>query len=178
MTQHLLRLLGRSDSARIVNVVSSAFVMWKGDPFEHPQAKERYAGIETYARAKLLNLLFTLALARDLAETKITVNAVNPAVAWLARWFHRHAPVAKAAAAGSSLAFSSDAILSGRYFEGKKEKKLPRRLLDRGMQRRAWELGESLVERAIAGMRASAPREQSAPRQWLPSSSHRARASV
>jgi NAD(P)-dependent dehydrogenase (short-subunit alcohol dehydrogenase family) len=54
--------------------------MWKRDPLEDVQSIERYVGIDAYAHAKLLNLLFTLALARRL-EGRISVNAVNPGMA-------------------------------------------------------------------------------------------------
>jgi retinol dehydrogenase 12 len=57
LTDILMPLLLESAPARVVNVVSSAYSMWKRDPFEDLAAKERYVGIEAYAHSKLLNLL-------------------------------------------------------------------------------------------------------------------------
>ena len=82
LTTHLLPLLSRAPAARVVNVVSSAFEMWTRDPFEDLEHRRSYVAIEAHARAKLLNLLFTLALARRLAGSSVVANAVNPGMAW------------------------------------------------------------------------------------------------
>jgi len=39
--------------------------------------------------------------------------------------------------------------LSGRYFDGVKEKRLPQPLLDTAVQDRAWDLGESFISRTL-----------------------------
>jgi NAD(P)-dependent dehydrogenase (short-subunit alcohol dehydrogenase family) len=62
LTRSLLPLL-RDTGGRCVNVVSSAFTMAKTDPLRDMQSKDQYVGIQAYARAKLLNLLWTSALA-------------------------------------------------------------------------------------------------------------------
>jgi NAD(P)-dependent dehydrogenase (short-subunit alcohol dehydrogenase family) len=168
LTTRLLPLLSRSGSARIVNVVSSSFKMWTRDPFDDLQSRGRYVFIDAHGRAKLLNLLFTLALARKLAG-KALVNAVNPGMAWtpgvaaltrravpqwrlvwpLVRWVQRRASAETAARAPLFLASSPDlADRSGRYFDGLKEQPLPTRVRETSLQDRAWELGESLVTRA------------------------------
>lgn len=150
LTQHLLRLIGRSGRGRIVNVVSDAFQMWKGNPFDDPQSRRRYVGAEAFSRAKLLNLLFTLALSQDLRGAGISVNAVNPIPqSPLVRWFQREASPARAADAVAALATSADSILTGWYVEGRREKRLPRHLLEDGIQNRAWDLGETLAARAL-----------------------------
>lgn len=56
LTHRLLPLLSRSRAARIVNVVSSAFAMWKRGPLEDVDTRERYVAIEAYGHAKLLTL--------------------------------------------------------------------------------------------------------------------------
>ncbi len=153
LTQHLLRLLGRSRSGgRIVNVVSSAFRLWKGNPFDDPQSRRRYVGIEVYGRAKLLNLLFTLALSQDLREAGISVNAVTPVPPPLARWFERRPTPSKAADAVAALAMGADSILTGWYVEGRAEKRLPRHLLGDAIQNRAWELGDTLAARPLQAL--------------------------
>ena len=82
LTTHLLPLLSQAPAARVVNVVSSAFEMWTRDPFEDLEYRREYVALEAHARAKLLNLLFTLALARRLAGSRVVANAVNPGMAW------------------------------------------------------------------------------------------------
>jgi retinol dehydrogenase-14 len=170
LTSRLLPGLMDTTSARIINIVSSAFQMWNRDPFDDLDARQRYVGIEAYAHAKLLNLLFTLALARRLAGTNVSANAVNPGMAWtpgvaaltpqgvpqwryvwpLVRWIQRRASAVTAAHGPVFLASAAEATLSGRYFEGQKEKRLPKRLLAVALQDRVWSLGESLMGQALA----------------------------
>jgi NAD(P)-dependent dehydrogenase (short-subunit alcohol dehydrogenase family) len=78
----LCRLLLASAPARVVNVNSSAYKMWKGDPLRDLQSEDEYVGIRAHARAKLLNLIWTVALAHELEASGVTVNAVNPGSAW------------------------------------------------------------------------------------------------
>lgn len=178
LTTRLVPLLTQSGSSRIVNIVSSAFDMWKRDPLDDVNARERYVGIEAYAHAKLLNLLFALALSRRLAGTRVSINAVNPGMSWtpgvaaltpaaipqwrfiwpVVRWFQRRASAEKAAQAPAFLASSPDAMVTGRYFDGRKESALPARLLDTVVQDRVWNLGESLVADACARRGASQSR--------------------
>jgi NAD(P)-dependent dehydrogenase (short-subunit alcohol dehydrogenase family) len=169
LTTRLLPVLSRSGSPRIVNVVSSSFRMWTRDPFDDLQSRERYIFMDAHARAKLLNLLFTLALARKLAG-KALVNAVNPGMAWtpgvaaltrpavpqwrfvwpIVRWVQRRASAETAARAPLFLASSPDlADRSGRYFDGLKEQSVPAHVRDTSQQDRVWEVGESFVTRAL-----------------------------
>jgi NAD(P)-dependent dehydrogenase (short-subunit alcohol dehydrogenase family) len=63
LTRALLPLVEARAPARCVNVVSAAFQMWKQDPFEDVQSRERYVSGDVYAHAKLLKVLLSLALA-------------------------------------------------------------------------------------------------------------------
>lgn len=170
LTSRLLPLLVENGPSRVINIVSSAFEMWKRDPFDDLDARTRYIGIEAYGHAKLLNLLFTLALARRLTGTNVSANAVNPGMAWtsgvaaltpqgvpqwryvwpVVRWIQRRASPETAARGPVYLATTAAATVSGRYFEGQREKRLPERLLDVDLQDRAWALGESLAAQALA----------------------------
>jgi NAD(P)-dependent dehydrogenase (short-subunit alcohol dehydrogenase family) len=169
LTSRLLPLLAEKGPGRIINIVSSAFQMWTRDPFDDLDARKRYVGIEAYAHAKLLNLLFTLALARHLTGTNVSANAVNPGMAWtpgvaaltpqgvpqwwyiwpVVRWIQRRASAETAARGPVFLGSAAAATVSGRYFEGQKEKRLPEHLLDVALQDRAWALGESLAAQAL-----------------------------
>jgi NAD(P)-dependent dehydrogenase (short-subunit alcohol dehydrogenase family) len=167
LTTRLLDALSQTGPARIINVVSSAYAMWKRDPLVDLDARDHYVGIDAIAHAKLLNLLFTLALARRLIGTSVT--AVNPGMAWtpgvaaltpqavphwrfiwpLVRWVQRRASPESAAWAVVSLATSPHAPVSGLYFDGRKQKQLAARLHDTTLQDRVWALGESLVARSL-----------------------------
>lgn len=65
--------------ARIVNLASAAHTRGKID-FDDLGGERRYSAMKAYAQAKLGNVLFTSALARRLAGSGITVNAVHPGV--------------------------------------------------------------------------------------------------
>ena len=68
----------------------------------------------------------------------------------IVRWIQRRAS-AEAAAAAPLLLASSPALahVSGRYYNGVKEKRLPGRVTDATTQDRTWALGESLVARVL-----------------------------
>ncbi|MFE6858553.1 SDR family NAD(P)-dependent oxidoreductase [Nocardia sp. NPDC057668] len=151
LTRALLPAL--APTARVVQIVSSAAFMHRGDPFTEPA---RYSAIAAYARAKQLNLLASLSLTRVLTPGQI-LNAVNPGTAWtpgvqaltpatvpawrfiwpLTRAVQRRRPPARAAAAPIALA---NADTTGVYYESNgRAAKLPQRLYDPALQDRAWE---------------------------------------
>ncbi|CAA9429120.1 MAG: hypothetical protein AVDCRST_MAG55-2523 [uncultured Rubrobacteraceae bacterium] len=72
LTEALLPALVSSAPARMVNLASAAHAMWKGDPLEDAQSQEAYLGLRAYARTKLLNLLWTFALARRLGDRAVS----------------------------------------------------------------------------------------------------------
>ena len=138
LTYELLPLLQANAPARCVNVVSAAFKLWKGDPFQDLQSTRRFVSGDAYARAKLLNVLFSLALARWVSAEQVTVNLVHPGMAWT-----RSRSAEKAGRGVASLVASPLAgVCTGRYFEARR---IPERLscpeLDPQYQRRAWLLG-------------------------------------
>jgi NAD(P)-dependent dehydrogenase (short-subunit alcohol dehydrogenase family) len=170
LTTGLLPLLRHSAPARVVTVVSSAHAMWKRDPFADLHAQQRYVGIEAYAHAKLLSLLWTLALARRLNGTGVVAHATNPGMAWtpgtqaltrqavpawrwvwpLVRLLQRRASPEAAATSSVFLAAAEEAAsVTGQYFESKAQPKRPSPLaLDIGNQERAWELAATLIANA------------------------------
>src|SRR5215218_11260815 len=173
LTSELLPLLQADAPARCINVVSAGFKLWKPDPFQDVQSTEHYVSGEVYAHTKLLNVLFSLALARRLPAEQVTVNLVHPGMSWtpmtqsmtsqtipslrlvwpLVRLVQRRRSPVKA---GQRVAFlaSSPRVsgYTGQYFEGKPTpKRLSARELDPEYQERAWQLGAELV--AGAGTR-------------------------
>jgi retinol dehydrogenase-12 len=77
LTLLLLDLLKGSAPARIVNVASRAHTGATLD-FDDLLSKKHYRGWQAYARSKLANLLFTYELARRIAGTGVTANALHP----------------------------------------------------------------------------------------------------
>jgi retinol dehydrogenase-12 len=84
LTQALMPALNRASVSRVVNVASAAYAMWKGDAFADLGCERRYLGSDAYARAKLLNIWWTFALARRLGGTGTFANSVDPGMAWTA----------------------------------------------------------------------------------------------
>lgn len=78
LTNLLLELIGKSDSARIINVSSGAHGGCSKINFNDLQNEAVYNGKYAYAQSKLANILFTYELSRRLAGKKISVNALHP----------------------------------------------------------------------------------------------------
>ena len=77
LTNLLLDTLEASGPARVINVASFAHRIGRID-FDDPRSRRLYVGWRAYARSKLANLLFTYELARRLAGTQVTANALDP----------------------------------------------------------------------------------------------------
>jgi NAD(P)-dependent dehydrogenase (short-subunit alcohol dehydrogenase family) len=163
LTTALLPTLRVSGGPRVVNVVSGGLFLWKRSPFDDIQSERHFVGLEAYAHAKLLNAMWTMALARREAA-HLVANAVDPGTAWtpmnehlsrdavpawryvwpLVRVFQKLRSAESAAAAPIRLATAADlAAVTGRFLE-KKWKRLPRAARDESLQDRVWELAVSL----------------------------------
>ncbi len=73
----LMPLLEKSESARIVNVASDAHRGVSID-FDDVQLQQNYGGWKAYQKSKLANVLFTYELAKRLEGTAVTANALHP----------------------------------------------------------------------------------------------------
>jgi NAD(P)-dependent dehydrogenase (short-subunit alcohol dehydrogenase family) len=76
-TLGLLDRLKASPQGRVVNTASQMHAFYKLD-FDDLQMARSYDGYAAYGRSKLCNILFTRALARRLAGSNVTANALHP----------------------------------------------------------------------------------------------------
>jgi retinol dehydrogenase-14 len=77
LTNLLLEALLASPSARVVNVSSGSHYGEQLD-FDNLQLTGFYNPMQAYGRSKLANILFSYELARRLADTHVTSNALTP----------------------------------------------------------------------------------------------------
>ena len=77
LTNLLLDVLQKSAPARIVNVSSDGYKQATID-LDDLEFKRGFFGMKAYGRSKLATILFTYELARRLAGSGVTVNALHP----------------------------------------------------------------------------------------------------
>lgn len=159
LTRLLLERIQNSAPARIVNVASISHYQGKLD-LDDIRTLETFAPLRTYARSKLGNVLFTLALARRLAGQQITVNCLHPGsvatniIPTDSLWMRIGGPIAKpfmrSAARGAKtslyLALADDVEgVTGRYFNQNQAVKAPSKLAqDEPTQERLWAFSSEL----------------------------------
>jgi NAD(P)-dependent dehydrogenase (short-subunit alcohol dehydrogenase family) len=174
LTEAALPLLTGRPGGRIVNMSSSAYKMWHHGPFEDIQSERDYVGIQAHGHAKLLNLIWTFALAERLREQQVAVNATNPGGAWtpgtaqltpqavpawryvwpIVRFFQqRRGSPTKAAQSPLWLITSRESSgLTGGYLEKRKIER-PEVATNADQQRQVMDLAEDLVVRAPTAAR-------------------------
>ncbi|MEO6951107.1 MAG: SDR family oxidoreductase [Polyangia bacterium] len=158
LSQLLLPALEAAPSGRIVNVSSDAHRAGRID-FSDLQAEKSYSMFKVYGRSKLANIYFTRELARRLAGTRVTVNALHPGFVasdfltkegpwgWLKPVLNLFAiSVEKGARTSIWLASSPDVQgVTGKYFY-KCAEKVPRSFaLDDAAAAQLWAASEKLV---------------------------------
>jgi NAD(P)-dependent dehydrogenase (short-subunit alcohol dehydrogenase family) len=159
LTMLLLDLIKASAPARIINVSSSAHMLGRIN-FEDLMGEKKYKPMKAYGQAKLANLLFTYELARRLAVTGVTANAVHPSAVrtnfgkgmkgrWrIFLWLGSLLLIdAEKGAETSIFVASSPEVegITGKYFVKKKERKSSKRSLDQTAARRLWEVSSKLT---------------------------------
>jgi NAD(P)-dependent dehydrogenase (short-subunit alcohol dehydrogenase family) len=163
LTTRLLDTLAASAPARVVNVTSGAHVVGRMD-FDDLELARVYRPFRAYARSKLANIMFTNELARRLAGTGVTANAVHPGLlrtgigakggrltglGWaliMLRWRSSLVEPEQAAQALVHLACSPDVDgVTGTYFEGEAATEPSPEAGDADACARLWSLSEELV---------------------------------
>src|SRR5919108_5740848 len=155
-----------SGSGRIVNVSAESH---RGHDmnFDDLQFEDGYNGVQAYGQSKLANLLFTYELARRLANTEVTVNALHPGfvkthlgkqnrvVRAVMNVLHVFAKSPKKVAETPIYLASSPDVagVSGQYFVDKKEVPSSPESYDAVTAERLWKVSEELC-----GLRVSAVR--------------------
>jgi NAD(P)-dependent dehydrogenase (short-subunit alcohol dehydrogenase family) len=80
LTTGLLEVLKRTAGSRVVLVASDAHRIARAFDFDNLKGEKRFKALQVYAQSKLANLLFLSELARRLAGTGVTANALHPGV--------------------------------------------------------------------------------------------------
>ena len=154
LTNLLLDSLRRSESARILNVTAPATTKINLDDL---QSERRYRPFTVFGASKVANLMFTFELARRLADTAITVNAVHPGRVRSNIMQEAPAPFRlltrllssspeRAGAAIAALATSPDYTdRTGRFYRDAKEIRASAAATNVALQRRLWEASEELT---------------------------------
>jgi NAD(P)-dependent dehydrogenase (short-subunit alcohol dehydrogenase family) len=159
MTHELLPLLLSTEASRVVSVTSAAHYYGSLDLDDLQFERRAFIGQRVYGTSKLLNVLFTVELARRLEGTGTTANCVHPGL--IRSGFGKDEPgimnglmtlispfimSPKWGARGSiHLATSSEvAAVSGAYFSGKGRGLSTPGSRDPEMAKRLWAASETL----------------------------------
>ena len=146
---------------RVVTVASEAHRTGRAD-FANLQGEQRYQGWQAYCNSKLLNILFTIELARRIEGTGVTANSLHPGVIFSSGLWKGPLggflsilgrPFAVSAAAGARtsiyLAASSEVDgISGLYYIKQRPRRPAPQGLDHVAAARLWEVSEALLETA------------------------------
>lgn len=156
LTNLLLERIKQASPSRIVVVASNAHRSAKWD-WNNLQGERKYHYFGAYCISKLANVLFTNALARRLAGSGVTINAVHPGevqtgivrqipplFAWL---FNRIAITAERGSDGLVHLATSDTVegQTGKYFEKMRETRPSPLSQDTELSEKLWELSEKLT---------------------------------
>lgn len=153
LTHLLLDTLKAAPAGRIVSVASAAHRQGQVD-FDDLQSKHGYLHMRVYGTTKLMNILFTRALAQRLQGTRVTANCLHPGFVassfgdatqgffkFVVSWSKRLFAIDAEAGAATSVYLASDpavAQTSGEYFVKCRVEKGNARSRDLDVAARLW----------------------------------------
>ena len=149
LTHHLLPALRAARAGRVVTVSSMAHQNGSIDVDDLAFATG-YDAFQAYANSKLANILFTRALAKRLAGTTVTANALHPGVIGTkllhAAFDIRGASVEEGARTSVYLAVAGEVTgTSGKYFVDSREATPSREARDDALATSLWVKSEQLL---------------------------------
>jgi NAD(P)-dependent dehydrogenase (short-subunit alcohol dehydrogenase family) len=160
LTLELVDLLKKSAPSRVVMVSSGLHYRGKMAWDDLQYERRSFDGLAAYNQSKLANVLFTKALARRLAGTGVTVNALHPGVVAteLTRAYPRLVTAvfhlftltpAQGAECSVHVAAAPELEkVTGEYFEKSRAKPASREARDEAAQEKLWALTEALIGRS------------------------------
>lgn len=154
LTRLLLPLLQHTAEengvSRIVNVSSGAQISLD---FDDPMLERDYDGMRAYSQSKLALVMFTFDLAQQLAESRVTVNALHPAsfmdTKMVREWPLE--PKTKVETGARAVEYLVNAPelegTTGQYFQGLSRAMAADQAYDEGARQRLWKLSEEWTRR-------------------------------
>lgn len=165
LTALLRPALEAAPAGRVVSVSSDAHRAVQALDFANLQGERRYTGMGAYCQSKLENVLFTRELARRLAGTRVTANALHPGTVasafghnnpGLTRFLFKAARPfmigpEKGAETSIYLAASPEVDgVTGEYFVKRKAVRSSPASYDEAVARQLWEVSERMIEPFVA----------------------------
>jgi len=160
LTHLLLERLQANSSARIINLTSPATGQLN---FDDLQSEDHFNSINTFNATKTARLLFTYELARRLANSHITVNALHTGLVKseilkeaaapmrFINWLFALSPSQAAEDVFKVATEPEFNEMHGKLLHQGKEIQAPDYALDRGAQQRLWEISEKLTDASWRG---------------------------
>ncbi|MFX0043250.1 MAG: SDR family oxidoreductase [Candidatus Hodarchaeota archaeon] len=149
LTNHLIDLLKKGKSSRIINVASR--VHSNKFDFNNLQFESGYTGVKAYAKSKTALILFTYLLADKLKNTNITVNCLHPGV--IRTKLLRSASMSYGAPrseGAKTLIFAATAPelenVSGKYFVNNRFEPSKDITYDKDIQKKLWKKTKEIVD--------------------------------
>lgn len=163
LTERLMDVLKAAPAARIVNVSSEGHRSAKIH-FDDLQYARKYSAFGAYGQSKLGNVLFTYELARRLAGTPITVNALHPGLVassfgsgqgWLSKAVSlvtRLAGVSVTEGAQTSIYLASSPEVegvTGQYFIKCREQRSSPISYDTAVAKQVWDVSQGMIQAPV-----------------------------